>query len=74
MKNIFDQSATNGINTNFIGGASKALSAMVPDRKYIIEALGTTTNSQWETIAGTSGKTYAVGSVFTYSGESGEVT
>ena len=69
MKNIFDQSATYGVNTNFLGGSNPgSLGNLVPDRQYIINTLGTTTNSEWETIAGTSGKTYAVGSVFTYSG------
>ena len=32
---------------------------------YTIASLGTTTNTQWNTIAGTSGVTYIVGSVFT---------
>jgi hypothetical protein len=34
-------------------------------RKYEIAALGTTTQSQWNTIAGTTGVTYAVGNTFT---------
>ena len=33
--------------------------------KYTIAGLGTTTNTQWNTIAGTSGVTYSVGSTFT---------
>jgi hypothetical protein len=33
--------------------------------KYTITSLGTTTNTQWNTIAGTSGVTYSVGSTFT---------
>jgi hypothetical protein len=33
--------------------------------KYTIETLGTTTNTQWNTIAATSGVTYSVGSTFT---------
>ena len=32
--------------------------------KYVIKTLGTTTNTQWNTIAGTSGVTYTVGSYF----------
>jgi hypothetical protein len=34
-------------------------------QQYTIAALGTTTQPQWNTIAGTSGVTYAVGSTFT---------
>jgi hypothetical protein len=34
-------------------------------KTYIINALGTTTNSQWNTIAGTSAVTYSVGDTFT---------
>jgi hypothetical protein len=33
--------------------------------KHTITSLGTTTNTQWNTIAGTSGVTYSVGSTFT---------
>jgi hypothetical protein len=68
MKNIFDQSQTFGVTPGFLGGTSKALYEMVPDRKYILFTQGTTTQDQWNTIAGTTGKTYLVGQVFTYSG------
>ena len=33
--------------------------------KYTVATLGTTTNTQWNTIGGTSGVTYSVGTVFT---------
>lgn len=38
--------------------------SFVVGTKYVIETLGTTTNAQWNTIAGTSGITYSVSSTF----------
>ena len=42
-----------------------ATNALVSGFTYTIQNLGTTTNTVWNTIAGTSGITYGVGSVFT---------
>jgi len=36
-----------------------------PAKTYVITKLGTTTQAQWNTIAGTVGETYAIGSIFT---------
>ena len=42
-----------------------AAGAFVVSSKYAIAAIGTTTQAQWNTIAGTTASTYAIGSVFT---------
>lgn len=39
--------------------------SFVVGKKYTLASLGSTTNAQWNTIAGTTGITYSVGSVFT---------
>jgi hypothetical protein len=46
------------------GGTVVAAGGFTAGEYYVITALGTTTNLQWNTIAGTSGLTYIVGSVF----------
>jgi len=53
--------------TNVTIGASTAYTAgsFIVGYTYTIASLGTTTNTQWNTIAGTSGVTYSVGSTFT---------
>ena len=48
-----------------VSSATTAMGSLVVGRQYIINTLGTTTNTQWNTIAGTSGITYIVGSVIT---------
>lgn len=53
--------ATTTASTAFAAGA------FVVGYNYTIASLGTTTNTQWNTIAGTSGVTYTVGSTFTAS-------
>jgi hypothetical protein len=47
------------------GAAPISAGSFVPGTSYQIVTLGTTTNTQWNTIAGTSSVTYSVGSVFT---------
>ena len=48
-----------------ISSGITAMGSLVVDRHYIINALGTTTNTQWNTIANTTGITYIVGSAIT---------
>lgn len=61
-------------NTVYINGEQIKFTTLNPiitvttvkiDQKYTIVSLGTTTQLQWNTIAGTSGITYSVGSTFT---------
>jgi hypothetical protein len=47
------------------GAAAISAGSFVPGTSYQIVTLGTTTNTQWNTIAGTSSVTYTVGSLFT---------
>ena len=57
----------NRIQSLTIGGNPTTITAgsFATGRTYTIASLGTTTNAQWNTIAGTTGITYIVGSVFT---------
>ena len=48
-----------------INSSTAAISSLVIGRIYAIATLGTTSQLQWNTIAGTTGVTYIVGSVFT---------
>ena len=62
---LFDGApAQEGIVGMYLGAGLSAGSFIV-DEEYTITSLGTTTNTQWNTIAGTTGLTYAVGSTFT---------
>jgi len=45
-----------------ISSGTTAMGSLVVGRQYVINTLGTTTNTQWNTIAGTTGITYIVGS------------
>jgi hypothetical protein len=47
------------------GAAAVSAGSFVPGTSYQIVTLGSTTNTQWNTIAGTSSVTYSVGSIFT---------
>jgi hypothetical protein len=47
------------------GAAAITAGSFVPGTSYQIVVLGSTTNTQWNTIAGTSSVTYVVGSIFT---------
>ena len=48
-----------------IQGPTVTVGHLTVGQQYTISALGTTTQLQWNTMAGTSGATYAVGSTFT---------
>ena len=48
-----------------ISSTVMSTTTVVPGQKYTIVSLGDTSQSTWNTIAGTSGVTYVVGSVFT---------
>ena len=48
-----------------IQGPTVTVGHLTVGQQYTIAALGTTTQPQWNTMAGTSGQTYAVGSTFT---------
>ena len=62
---LFDGApAQEGIAGMYLGAGLSAGSFIV-DEEYTITSLGTTTQLQWNTIAGTTGLTYAVGSIFT---------
>jgi hypothetical protein len=47
-----------------VEGAIVTAGSFVVGKTYVITKLGTTTQAQWNTIAGTSGRAYGVGSVF----------
>ena len=47
------------------GASAITVGSFNPGSSYQIVSLGTTTNTQWNTIAGTSSVTYSVGSIFT---------
>ena len=57
-----------------VTSATAPVSSLVIGRTYAIASLGTTTNTQWNTIAGTTGITYSVGSTFTSAVTSGSGT
>ena len=55
-----------GTNTTFsFTGQSYQVGTLTPGTVYTIQSLGTTSQPQWNTIAGTSGQTYTTGSSFT---------
>jgi hypothetical protein len=47
------------------GSTGISAGSFIVGQQYKITSLGTTTQSQWNTIAGTTGQTYVVGSLFT---------
>ena len=59
--------ATQNVLEGIVSTGSTGVSAgsFIVAQQYKITALGTTTQSQWNTIAGTTGQTYVVGSLFT---------
>jgi hypothetical protein len=59
--------ATQNVIEGIVSTGSTGLSAgsFIVGQQYKITSLGTTTQSQWNTIAGTTGQTYVVGSLFT---------
>jgi len=46
------------------GSTGVSAGSFIVGQQYKITALGTTTQAQWNTIAGTTGQTYVVGSLF----------
>jgi hypothetical protein len=58
---------TQNLIEGIVSTGSTGLSAgsFIVGQQYKITSLGTTTQSQWNTIAGTTGQTYVVGSLFT---------
>lgn len=59
------QPSTNGKVVTSKAGSSVSNNSFVIGAQYTISSLGSTSNLEWNTIAGTTGITYAVGSVFT---------
>jgi len=59
--------ATQNVVEGIVSTGSIGISAgsFIVGQQYKITSIGTTTNSQWNTIAGTTGQTYVVGSLFT---------
>jgi len=59
--------ATQNVLEGIVSTGSTGVSAgsFVVAQQYKITSLGTTTQAQWDTIAGTTGQTYVVGSLFT---------
>jgi len=59
--------ATQNVLEGIVSTGSTGISAglFIVAQQYKITALGTTTLAQWNTIAGTTGQTYVVGSLFT---------
>jgi len=59
--------ATQNVVEGIVSTGSTGVSAgsFIVGQQYKITSLGTTTQSQWNTIAGTTGQTYVVGSLFT---------
>ena len=59
--------ATQNVVEGIVSTGSTGVSAgsFTVGQQYKITSLGTTTHSQWNTIAGTTGQTYVVGSLFT---------
>ena len=47
-----------------VDGAVFSAGAFVVGKTYVISNIGTTTQAQWNTIAGTAGRAYGIGSVF----------
>ena len=52
------------VNVTNVGLGYVSVSSLVPGQVYIITNLGTTTQTQWNTIAGTTGLTYEIGTRF----------
>lgn len=59
------QPSTNGKIVTSKAGSSVSNNSFIVGVQYTISSLGTTTNTEWNTIAGTSSVTYAIGDVFT---------
>lgn len=59
--------ATQNVVEGIVSTGSTGVSAgsFIVGQQYKITSLGTTTQAQWNTIAGTTGQTYVVGSMFT---------
>jgi hypothetical protein len=59
--------ATQNVVEGIVSTGSTGVSAgsFIVGQQYKITSMGTTTEPQWNTIAGTTGKTYVVGSLFT---------
>ena len=59
--------ATQNVIEGIVSTGSTGISAgsFIVGQQYKITSLGTTTQAQWNTIAGTTGQTYVVGSLFT---------
>jgi hypothetical protein len=59
--------ATQNVIEGIVSTGSTGVSAgsFIVGQQYKITSLGTTTQAQWNTIAGTTGQTYVVGSLFT---------
>jgi len=62
--NLTGSSAQEGVAAIYLGAGVSA-GAFIVGRQYTITSLGSTTQPQWNTIAGTTGLTYAVNSTFT---------
>jgi hypothetical protein len=58
--------ATQNVITGIVSTGSTGVSAgsFIVNQQYKITSLGTTTQAQWNTISGTTGETYVVGSLF----------
>ena len=57
--------STNGNVVTSKAGSTVSNNSFVVGAEYTVLTLGTTTNTEWNTIGGTTGVTYAVGTVFT---------
>jgi hypothetical protein len=57
--------STNGNVVTSAVGSTVSNNSFIVGAEYTVLTLGTTTNAEWNTIAGTSAVTYAVGTVFT---------
>ena len=54
-----------GASVSLLSSGDYSAGTFVVGQKYKIKTIGTTTQLQWNTIAGTSGETYSIGTVFT---------
>ena len=57
--------STNGNVVTSTAGSTVSNNSFIVGAEYTVLTLGTTTNAEWNTIGGTTGVTYAVGTVFT---------
>ena len=62
---VSTNATTDKILVNYVAGVITNVISIVVGTDYKILSLGTTTQLQWNTLAGTTGVTYAVGSTFT---------